>query len=349
MTTDESFYFSLLRISMIHLLRAHGFDRAKMGTVNLFTDLYVRYLELMIQEIRKLTLDRRDLDEEVSLQDITQGMLNIGVFKPMNLLDVYDENPYVAGDEGMQQFKRWLLQDPATTEARVISTPSPDLLKVGDKTSKPLSIIPEYINQLNTSDKKPNDGDNETELVEAMINNGDMDDWIQFMLTSQKLELAKRKSGKLPQDLISLPSIPGLKYSKLSRSRPIITNSCIPVGIEINEDEEGKEESTEDAAEQIVLKRLISKLPIGNPNNKLENIVVSYEDENIDDLLEPLHTEEDQQDYTDIDKTDYDFETSGTGGLTLGNVVTTELDEMEDMQNTFERRASLDFGHAYDI
>ncbi|CDO96576.1 unnamed protein product [Kluyveromyces dobzhanskii CBS 2104] len=333
---------------MIQLLRAHGFDRAKQGTVDLFTDLYVRYLELMIQEIRKLALDRGDLDEEIALQDITQGMLNIGIFKPMNLLDVYDENPFIQGDEGMQNFKRWLLKDPATADARVISTPSPELLKVGDKSSKPLSMIPEYINQLNVSDKKTGDRENETELVEAMINNGDMDDWIQFMLTSQKLDLAKRKSGKLPQDLSSLPSIPGLKYSKLSQSRMSVPNSCIPVGFEINEDDEEEKHDIQDSVEHQVLEKLISKLPIGNPRNRLENISVSYEDDTLE-TEEPLNIEEDQQELTDIDKGEYDFNAPGSGALTLGNLGTTKLDEMEDMENTFERRTSLDYGHTYDI
>ncbi|BAO40353.1 transcription initiation factor TFIID subunit 3 [Kluyveromyces marxianus] len=349
MTSDEKFYFSLLRISMIQLLRAHGFDKAKSSTIDLFTDLYIRYLELAIHEIRKLALDRGDLDEEVALQDITQGLLNIGAFKPTNLLDTYDEHPFAPGDEGMQKFKRWLLEDPATTEARVICTPTPDLLKMSEKSNKPLTMIPEYINQLNVSEKKPTDGDDEVELIEAMINNGDMDDWISFTVAAQRIELAKRKTGKVPKDTTSLPSIPGFKYSKLGGTRSTGNNSCIPVGVEIPEENEG-EEVVHDSAQHELLTKLLSKLPVGNPENKLENITVSYE-EDIDEEMElpPVENMDQDAELVDIEKQNFEFDSPGPGGLTLGNIDTKDLDEMEDMQNTFERRTSLDYGHSYDI
>lgn len=352
MTSDEGFYFSLLRISMIQLLRGHGFDKAKSSTIDLFTDLYVRYLELLIQEIRKLALERGDLDDEVALQDISQGMLNLGILKPMDILNVYDEDPFSPGDEGMQRFKKWLLKDPATVESRVISTPTPDLIKAGEKSNKPLSMIPEYINQLNVKDKKPTDDEDETELVEEMINNGDMDDWIRFTITTQQIEAARRKSGKLPSNIELLPSIPGLKYSKLNRSRPVANSECFPAGIE---NEENEEESSNDETisknleERNTLQKLLSKLPASNLDNRLGNIKLSYENE-IDELTNPLQQDSLNDASMELEnEEDEMLDDINTGGLTLGVSNATELYEMEDMQNTFERRESLDYGDSFGI
>lgn len=346
MTSVEGFYFSLLRISMIQLLKAHGFDKAKSSTVDLYTDLYVRYLELLMNEVHNLVLVRRDLDEEVALQDISQAMQNIGMLKPTDVLDVYDENPFHAGDKGMQKFKSWLLEDTPTVDARVISSPTPSLLRASDKNNKPLSIIPEYINQLNVGEKKNTEEQDEAELIEAMINNGDMDDWIRFMISSQQIEASRRKTGKYPKDLESLPPVPGLKYTKLSKTRPVANNAYLPVGVD------DEQELDTQNVQPDTIGSLNLKLPISNTHCRLENITVSYDEEKDTVTTDTVKNKQNdvndaQEDIMHVSATDEDV--MQTGGFAMGIMDTTELNEMEDMHNTFERRASLDYGHSYNI
>lgn len=65
--------------------------------------------------------------------------------------------------------------------------------------------------------------------------------------------------------------------------------------------------------------------------------------------LPPVENMDQNAELVDIEKQNFEFDSPGPGGLTLGNIDTKDLDEMEDMQNTFERRTSLDYGHSYDI
>lgn len=346
-TSNKDFYFRLLRISMIQLLKAHGFDKAKPSIINEFTDLYVRFLSLLLQEITKLAHSRLDHDDSIALQDISQAMENLGLIKPLVILDVYDENPELCSDLGMRNFKEWCTIDQTTNNARITATPTPDLLFVKDKTMKPLSMIPEYINQLNFNLKK-NDNQishEENELIEHMINNGDMDDWIRFVIMKQQINTATKLFGKDPKDLDSLPSIPGLKYSVLSDNQLLSNELIPPTPVENNLCDQDQHEDT--------FKKLLKKLPISNKDNNINNIKLSFEE----DILSKVNKIEDNT--MNIDETEAlerqfesqyrefeDLENHHTNtSLILDHNEEIQLQELEDMYNTFHMSESLDYGN----
>ncbi|AET41148.1 Taf3p Ecym_7313 [Eremothecium cymbalariae DBVPG len=357
MTSAQGFHFGILRISMMQLLKAHGFDRAKPSTIDTFADLYIKFFSLLLQEVQKLALARMTADDSICLQDITLALQNLGLVKPVDILDVYEANPELPSDIGFRRLKDWCVNSSSAVDARLYNTPIPELLKVKEgsnnkATNKPLSLIPEYINQLNSGKKNEEDDNEETELVDSMINNGDMDDWIRFMITRQKVSVFKKISGKMPKDIESLPAIPGLKNSVLSRNKPVANGEHVPV---VLSDELNQESSNNIAA-------LTSKLPMSNMENRLENISLSFErDSDIDiedtstyhapiEVYDPESSHFSQQfdhQYRDFDE----FEaTTGDGGLNLGQTHNTEYQELEDMQNTFERRESLVYdGDTYEF
>lgn len=213
---------------MIQLLKSHGFDKAQPSTVDAFTDLYVRFLQLLVLEVMKLSRCREDEYGDVALQDLSQAFLNVGLLKPMNTLDIYDENPNQVSDAGMQKFKEWCLSSIIPKEARAMATPTPDLLRPKDKSSKPLSMIPEYINQLDKTTKKAGVNGQENNVIEQLISSGDMDDWVRFTIRRQQLNNARKISGREVKEISNLPPLPGLKNSSLSQSQGLDNSEIIP-------------------------------------------------------------------------------------------------------------------------
>ncbi|AMD22325.1 HGL015Wp [Eremothecium sinecaudum] len=346
MTSAKAFYFRLLRVSMIQLLKAHGFDRAKPSTVDTFTDLYIRFLSLLLQELRMLAAARMAMDGTIYIQDLSLALQNVGLIKPMDLLDVYDENSELPGDVGLQKLKDWCENSPSAVDARLVATPVPELLNAkeganGKLPNKPLSLIPEYINQLNNGKKNNHVNNEESELVGAMINNGDMDDWVKFMVTRQKVNASREISGKLPIDLESLPAIPGYRWSILSNSQLKNNEEHIPLAVSDGQDVE--------AATNVDV--LLSKLPILRKEDRLDSITLSFEEESIaidnsldNELIEDEPASEycsQQYDYKELDEFEHN---SGTGELKLSHEVDSEFQDLEDVQNTFERRDSLVYG-----
>lgn len=336
MTSTDDFYFGLLRVSIIQLLKSQGFDRAKPTTVDVVTDLYRRYLGLLTGEIMKLADSRCDLDDTVSLQDITLAFQNLGVIKPVDMLDVYDENPELASDKGIRNFKEWCLNDMQPRESRMVALPVADLLKSKPKSSKPLSLIPEYINQLQQKQDTTQDikGEEDDELIEELINNGDLDDWIKFVLARQKINLAKRVSGKEPRHINNLPSIGGLKYSILE---PLVNNSD-PLPTPLDSAEE------EDSQAQPKVDELIRKLPIMRPESRLENITLSFENEAYDPSSDEEEPDVPLQDSFDF-PTDQNFKRNEMGPavneFSLDPDADTNFEEL-DMDGTFQRKDYLD-------
>lgn len=340
MTSTNDFYFGLLRISMIQLLKSQGFDRARPSTVDVITDLYMRYLGLLTGEIMKLAESRCDLDNTVSLQDITLAFQNLGIIKPVDMLDVYDENPELPSDKGIKKFKEWCLNDMQPRESRMVALPTADLLKTKPKTSKPLSLIPEYINQLQQKQDPAQDhkGDEEDELIEELINNGDLDDWIKFVLVRQKINLAKRVSGKEPQHINNLPSIGGLKYSILDPSmQSSVNNDPLPMPLDSAEED--------DSQSKLKIDELIQRLPIMRPECRLENITLSFENEAYDPSSDESEPEVPPQDSLDF-AIDQDSKRGGIEAdineFALDPDIDTNFEELEDIDSTLQRRDYLD-------
>lgn len=136
---DQSFHFALLRISIIQILKATGFDKCKPSIVNIITDLYIQYLKLLLLKSLKYSKHRGDaagVGEEdatdlISVQDIAQAMLDLGFIKPSSgesLVDAYDvptfPNVKDYNVKSAESFKNWILySDSFTTLKKITKLP----------------------------------------------------------------------------------------------------------------------------------------------------------------------------------------------------------------------------------
>ncbi|ODQ82709.1 hypothetical protein BABINDRAFT_159234 [Babjeviella inositovora NRRL Y-12698] len=143
MSTSEShFYFHLLRISVAQMLKNAGFDRCAPSTLNLVTDLYTRHLSLLLKEALKL-LELSGRGQDLQVQDIAQAFVNIGLIKPVTLLDPFDHvykretsidldsNNY---NDGMKLFLDWSTGD-CPEQARTLSRPTKEMIALAKNTT----------------------------------------------------------------------------------------------------------------------------------------------------------------------------------------------------------------------
>ena len=283
MTTNHDFYFALLRISILQLLKAQGFDRARPSLVDVMTDLYAKFLSLLASEVSSIAQARCDQDDTVALQDITLALENLGVVKPTNILDVYDENSELSSSRGMEKFKDWCLHSTQLIDTRITTLPTVELLQNEEKESDPLSTIPDYLNQLlqNKGAKQKLETKNrKTDLIEDLINNNGLDDWIKLVIARQRINMIERASKKESQNVVALPHIGGYKSSILSRHHhtTITDEDRLPSAMTPRD---------EDASTEIQENPYVtSKLPIMRTDNRLENITLSFENEKLESLDE---------------------------------------------------------------
>ncbi|SMN19106.1 similar to Saccharomyces cerevisiae YPL011C TAF3 TFIID subunit (47 kDa), involved in promoter binding and RNA polymerase II transcription initiation [Maudiozyma saulgeensis] len=441
-TSNNDFYFGLLRISVIQMLKAQGFDRSKSSTVDTLSDLYIKFLRLLVLEVTKLAHARADVDDTIALQDISQAFTNLGLIKPNDLLDVYDENPEAPGDSGARALKKWCLNSIQLSNSRKVALPNIDMLRMlnenpkinqqptttttsNSKTStnqlvnennssasattdgllpinhtqpqKQIFAIPDYMNpaQQNQQEELEKEKEEENNLIEELINNGDTDDWIRLLIVRQKLKIYNRRrkietenststththSSKVANtdipvipDIKSLPNIAGLKYSilynTLLSNSPEISrgsslegelkshNEILPI-IEERDIASPDNISTsvavdtdhgpisDDAASIMQRVSLLTKLlPIMKPDTKLDNISLSYENSDFDNVDQDNNhaSEKGNDDISTFEHEDDNMD--GDNNMQLGSTTNNiNFDEFGDMDNTFQRRASLDYG-----
>lgn len=404
---------------MIQLLKSQGFDRAKPSTVDTISDLYIKFLNLLVSEVIKLAGARTDNDDLIALQDITLAFSNLGIIKPNDKLDVYDENSEIPNDKGVKSLKEWCLNNTQLNNSRKVAIPSINMLNISNnnispasnglnnntsgntnnpllpinsnKQSKQVFAIPEYINPLQPSQQEELEKEKgkEKELIEELINNGDTDDWIRLLITRQKLNIYNRKhnkdvtnststtfahSGQVPAnipsipDIKSLPNIYGLKYSILndtikasssgfenkdinlanteikshnevlpSLSETDVGYTDVNPGIVIEADRNISSDGNSTLHSRIAL--LMGQLPIMRPDTKLDNISLSYENQDFDSNEDDI-----QNDFSKINNDDSMELENNELQLTGNNSSNIKFDEYGDMDNTFQRRASLDYG-----
>ncbi|KOG96295.1 Taf3p [Saccharomyces eubayanus] len=349
MTTNHDFYFALLRISILQLLKAQGFDRARPSLVDVMTDLYTKFLNLLASEVSSIAQSRCDQDDTVALQDITLALENLGIVKPTDVLDVYDENPELSSSRGMEKFKEWCLSA-QSSDARITALPTVELLQNEEKESNPLSAIPDYLNQLQQNKgvkQKLETKNKKTELIEDLINNNGLDDWIKLVVARQRINLIERASKKDSQNVMALPHIGGYKSSLLSHPHHSTIN---------NEDRlpSTMTPRDEDALTEIRDNPLVtSKLPIMRTENRLENITLSFENEELEPFDETEDPNQTPHDDSDVDNSKGDNKSSAGSPhnddhdismFQFDPDVDTKWAEQEDMDSTFQRRTSLDYG-----
>ncbi|CCD24275.1 Taf3p NDAI_0C06160 [Naumovozyma dairenensis CBS 421] len=430
MTSNKDFYFGLLRVSMIQLLKSQGFDKSKPTTIDTITDLYLKFLTLLISEITRIAQARAGnhnelLDQSVVLQDITLAMTNLGIINPTNKLDVYDENPEVINDLGLIKFKDWYENSLKVQNARIVALPVPELLLLNDNpdnnkenilldptnknipnsmdytqssiigsttatatatTATGTTMIPDFINQLQNPSQQ-NDTfaleeekrrqakiQQENDLIEELINDGDVDDWIRSLiarqrlnLTHNKLYLSKKFNNPNPSErndedgfvwtLNNLPHLPGLKYSILENPltntynnvKLIAPDQLLP-RITSFTDEENENDTIRTKK---IMETLNHLLPIMNPENKLENIILSFEalpssDEEENNEDEDVRKDEDDDidmdpNETNVHNYNNNNNTKTVGSFNFNQSIDTKYAELQDMDNTFQRRHSLEF------
>lgn len=115
MPSTDQFFFSVLRVSIIQIIRAAGFERCNNSCIDTLTDLYIRYLLLISSECLKLAngSDRQDL----KIQDIAQALINVRLIKPSKMIDPYDVG--VENYLGMRNFVQWIKSEEFAKTKRV--------------------------------------------------------------------------------------------------------------------------------------------------------------------------------------------------------------------------------------
>ncbi|EGV60601.1 hypothetical protein PSN45_001628 [Yamadazyma tenuis] len=109
---EEDFHFRLLRISIIQLLKSHGFDKSKSSTADVVTDLYVNMLDLLVTKAVRFSNLRND---DMKAIDILQAMLEVGLLKNS------DNTKY--NTKSVDSFKNWLSSLTFNTSKQVNQVP----------------------------------------------------------------------------------------------------------------------------------------------------------------------------------------------------------------------------------
>ncbi|CCK70003.1 Taf3p KNAG_0D02540 [Huiozyma naganishii CBS 8797] len=354
MTASGEFHFGLLRVAVLQLLKAVGFDRAKPSTVDTVADLYVRFLELLVDEVRRLAQARcgGELDD-IALQDVSLALANLHVVRGGDVLDVYGENPHALGQGPgpWEQFREWCGAESdggIAADARVVAAPPIELLRSStgaDQTQTntlktAFTVGPNRaLDTAAAAAATAQEDDNvrrENELVEELIQSGDTDDWLRLLVTRQKLAAwtrARARAGttattrtrnaqvELPEAAAQLPGINGWRHSVLAARVPSgaghtiqasTQNEYVPADVDV-------------PAHHVLA--LASKLPTMMQDSRLENVTLSYENDQNSDSDTERHSQ--------------------MHNNTNSNENNLQFTEMEDMDNTFQRRQSIDFDQSY--
>ncbi|EMG48651.1 TAF3 Transcription initiation factor TFIID subunit 3 [Candida maltosa Xu316] len=231
---DESFYFSLLRISVAQIFKANGFDKCKPSTLNVVTDLYLQIFEKAIIESLKCSNVRTNSNSP-ELQDITQALINIGVFKVNDITRIHDqffeESKY--NTKSIESFKQWCAKSgPFAIQKKLNEVPNPLIknliekrkLDIDDgesdlaKRKRKHKERQEFYNQLKLNDEQQRKVD-EDELNEDIITEKDKLSWFNYLI---------EKDLKLGHDLKFLNADPiiveeFLKYQNNYKFHPVDT------------------------------------------------------------------------------------------------------------------------------
>lgn len=136
---EDSFYFGLLRVSVVQLLKGCGFDKCLPSVVNTLTSLYIHYHLLIIQNV----ITNRELKQtsEYSIDDVTRALLDAGLIKydfgesilsKRPLLNIGDSNKYVT--KSVDAFRQWLdYSDTFEVSKRLTLIPDEMLKNLMDK------------------------------------------------------------------------------------------------------------------------------------------------------------------------------------------------------------------------
>lgn len=125
----SEFYFSLARLSCLHIFRAAGIDRCSPQLLDAITDIVIRHLDLLATKCtRNAQLSGRNL---VEIQDVALAMEQIGLIYPRSILDPFDTD--VNSIKGFNEFIDWA-KGPVPEQTRRMAKqaiPEPAIATIG--------------------------------------------------------------------------------------------------------------------------------------------------------------------------------------------------------------------------
>ena len=375
-SSNSDFYFGLLRVSVAQLLAARGFDRTKASTVDTLADLHVRFMGLLVKEVRALAAARCDGDDDsVALQDLTLAMANLGLLKPNEALDVYGENPQLAtGDAALCRFKQWCEDQQTTFEVEEIlpvhlaekeAAQSQETQQQAQEQGPGVFALPQTTNAASSEETAAKVAEEERrreELMEELEDSGDTRDWLSLQVARQRVQIYNKRYAReiavdpeeapnsVP-DFTILPLVPGLRYSALrntctSSGAPApaagaegdtrLQNETVPSSapaMDASHDDDELTTTIEDDKTRVWQDRaakLTQLLPAMAPHTRLDNITLSYEQDGDDDIASDSDSD------NAIEEVDIPVADMNPDNITF--------DEFGDMDDAFQRRASLDYG-----
>ncbi|VEU22235.1 DEKNAAC103258 [Brettanomyces naardenensis] len=122
--TLSAFNFHLLRVTLVQLLKAHGFDRSDNRALDVITDLCVKYLRLLTLTVLKYTELRNDTEPNV--QDISNALIELKLISPAKRLDAFDIESLTS--KGIENFENWFMSE-MNSRLREVARPNPDFVK----------------------------------------------------------------------------------------------------------------------------------------------------------------------------------------------------------------------------
>ena len=114
----NALHHSLLRISVLHILRAAGFNAARTGAVDALTDLAARYLNLLVTRTAEHALiNHNGIVPDIA--DVRMSLEDVGMLRPA--LGAMEEQLNYDDDlRGVETFIAWIKSD-ANREIRRIA------------------------------------------------------------------------------------------------------------------------------------------------------------------------------------------------------------------------------------
>ena len=233
---DDSFYFALLRVSVAQILKANGFDKCKPSTLNVVTDLYLQVFQNAIKESLKCS-NLRTNSNSPEIQDVTQALINTGVFKVKELTRIHDkyfeESKY--NTKSVESLKEWCAKSEQFAIEKKLNELPNNLIKnliekrkldIDDgesdlaKRKRKHKERQEFYNQLKLNDDQQQRKVDEDELNEDIITEKDKLNWFNYLI---------EKDLKLGHDLKFLNTDPiivkeFLKYQNNYKFHPIDTS-----------------------------------------------------------------------------------------------------------------------------
>lgn len=142
--TKSKFYFHLLEITLVQILKAHGFDKAdNQQVLEIFTDIAIRYMNLLARTIQKY-MELRD-DYIPNIKDISRTFLELKVISPSKQLDKFDVDSLT--NVGIENFENWFNHD-MNTRMREISRPNKHFLEERKRAKKKLQNVSSKMDNL---------------------------------------------------------------------------------------------------------------------------------------------------------------------------------------------------------